>query len=345
MNYYQILGVESNATEKEIGDAYRTLARKYHPDVSQDSNSVEKFKQVAEAYEVLSDVEKRSQYDRYGSVGVGKFDGIDPFDVFSHVFGNRKKRGKDRLVEISLSFKESFFGCKKIINVSKNDICNHCNGSGIKKWKTCEQCQGSGCKIVQQRPFVLSVGCPSCRGQGKIVEENCQTCNGTGCIETGTQEVPLEIPAGVDEGMQIRLSGLGDFDSSHTVRGNLFVLIRVKKHEFFERNGIDLWCKVPIPYSRLILGDKISIPTMNKTIELKIPPNTRPGTKLRIKGQGIPNIHTANRCGDIVVVVELDMPIIDNEYKKKLKELSIIESKLISNERKKWDNYVDGSKS
>lgn len=343
MNYYDIMGVKNDATQDEINKAYRNLARQYHPDVSKEPDSSGKFKQVAEAYEVLGDPQKRERYDRYGSAGESVVD-LDPFEMFSRVYnmGRRgKKRGRDRLIDVQLTFEEAVSGCQKNIKATHKKSCKTCNGTGAIKWKTCPTCQGWGRQAVQQRPFVLEVTCSICQGRTRIADESCKECHGTGQIDGETQTVPIDIPAGVDTGMQVRLAGLGDFDVTNSARGDLFVNIVVRPHEFFERRGTDLWCNVYVPYSQLALGTKMEVPTLDKIVEVKIPSHTLPGAKLLLRGQGLSDIHMPGRKGNMVIIVNLDMPKAEGGYKKKLRELSTMEDKFPSPKRKEFNDYLE----
>ena len=344
MNFYDILGVKRDATQDDISKAYRQLARQYHPDISKEEDATEKFKKVAEAYEVLSDPQKKEQYDRYGSVGPQPMN-LDPFEIFSRMRpGRRQRRGSNRQVEVELAFEEAIAGCEKNITVAYRDSCPACKGSGAKTWKQCNQCQGRGRITMQQRPFVLEVGCTVCGGSGQLPDESCLKCGGTGFSKGREEVVPVNIPAGVDAGMQVRMAGLGDFDDTHSVRGDLYVILKVKPHEFFTREGIDLWCRIYLPYTKLVLGAKIEVPTLDKVVEVKVPAKTSPGTKLRLRKQGLPDIHRPGHVGDIIIVLDLDMPTAKGEYKKKLRELSTYEDKFVSPKGQEFNNYLDRRK-
>jgi len=346
MDYYDILGVKKDATQDDISKAYRQKAMRYHPDVSKEEGASEKFKEIAEAYEVLNDPQKRDQYDRYGTVGAAgpSAGGFDPFEIFNRMrrgHGRSRKRGRDRLVEAELSFEEAVAGCNKDIKVTYKDACEKCKGTGVKTWKNCETCQGRGRQTIQQSPFILEVGCTACGGHGRMPDEKCAECNGDGLKKAREETVTVKIPAGVDTGMQVRLLGLGDFDSTNSVRGDLYVTLKIQPHEFFTREGVDLWCRVYVPYTKLVLGTKLDVPTLDKVVEVKIPPNTSPGTKLRLKGHGLPDIHRPNRLGDIMIIVDLDMPKAKGDYKKKLRELSTLEDEFLSPQREEFNNYVE----
>jgi molecular chaperone DnaJ len=341
MDYYEILGIPKTATQDDISKAYRKKAMQYHPDVSKEADAAEKFKKIAEAHDVLGDPQKRAQYDRYGSVG--QIPQIDPFDVYANFFGGvrNQKRGRDRVVEAELEFDESVQGCKKDISVTYKDFCQKCKGTGVEQWQNCSVCKGRGRQTIQQRPFMLEMSCQACGGQGRSPSKECQECNGAGFKDAKTEVVSVKIPAGISTGVRIRLAGLGDFDETHSVRGDLYVVIKVKDHEFFVREGNDLWCKIPMPFTKLVFGDTVKVPTLSDVVEVKIPANTSPGTKLRLRGRGLPDISFPGRMGDIIVVVELDMPEAKGEYKKKLRELSILEDECMSSKRQAFNNRLE----
>jgi len=351
-DYYEVLGLSKGATEEEIKKAYRKLARQYHPDVNKDDKeAAEKFKEINEAYHVLSDPEKRARYDQFGHAGVdqgeagdfGGFGGFGDFgnfgsfgedifgDIFENFFGGgmgrtRRSgpiRGADLRYDLSITLEEAAFGADKEIEVERMESCDICNGTGAKpgtRPKTCPQCQGSGqIKHVQNTAFGRFVNvttCPACHGEGYIIEEPCHKCHGSGKIRV-SRKIKVKIPAGVDTGSKLRMSGEGEPGQKGGPPGDLYIFIRVKPHKLFVRNGDDLIYETPISFVQAALGDEIEIPTLEEKVKLKIPEGTQPGTKFRLKGKGIPHIRGIGR-GDLHIKVNVVIPKKLNDKQKEL---------------------------
>lgn len=352
-DYYEVLGLEKGASKEEIKKAFRQLARKYHPDVNKESGAEEKFKEIQEAYAVLSDDEKRSQYDQYGhnafnqNGGGYDFSGFDFSDIFGDIFGNfgfggfgggsrnqnGPRRGSDLAMTMTLSFEEAIFGAKKSVEVSRDETCSKCHGTGADKpedVETCGRCNGSGyVTVAQNTPFgriVNQTVCPECQGRGKIVTHKCSQCNGSG-TEHVRRTIDVTIPAGIDEGQQIRVSNQGEAGSNGGPTGDLYISFHILKHEFFERDGSNIYCKMPISFAQATLGAEIEVPTVDGKVKLKIPEGTQNGTEFRLKSKGITAVN-ANRKGDQYVQVQIVVPKhINKRQKEVIKEMdSILES-------------------
>ncbi|REJ15181.1 MAG: molecular chaperone DnaJ [Paenibacillaceae bacterium] len=338
-DYYEVLGVDRNASAEEIKKAYRSLARKLHPDVNKAPDAEERFKEVKEAYDVLSDEQKRAQYDRYGHIdpnqgfGGGGFSGADfgGFgDIFDMFFGggsrrdpNAPQRGSDLQYTMTIEFKEAVFGVEKDITIPRTETCDTCRGSGARpgtKPETCSVCRGTGQQeIVQNTPFGRIVNrrlCSQCGGTGRVVRDKCATCRGTGKVKR-QRTIHVRIPAGVDEGAQIRLSGEGEAGSRGGPPGDLYIVIRVKPHEFFEREGDDIYCEVPLTFAQAALGDEIEVPTLTEKVKLRIPAGTQTGTYFRLKGKGVPRLRGMGQ-GDQHVKVTVVTPTNLTEEQKEL---------------------------
>ncbi|MDD2506232.1 MAG: molecular chaperone DnaJ [Candidatus Cloacimonetes bacterium] len=337
-DYYEVLGVDKNADEATIKKNYRKLAMQYHPDKNPDNKEAEeKFKEASEAYEVLSDKDKRQIYDQYGHAGVeGQFgaggfswenfthrsDLNDIFgDGFSSIFdslfgggfgsrssGRSSNRGEDLQIELSLSLNEIAIGAEKKIKISTKEVCDKCNGSGSADGQvdTCSQCRGSGqVRQVRQSLFgqMQTVSeCPSCRGEGKIIKNKCGKCYGEGRIAK-VKEINVKIPAGVEENQYIRLRGQGNVGPRNGSRGDILVLIHEKQDDLFERNGNDIIMEYPISISQAVLGDEILVPTLSGKVKMKIPSGTQSGRLFRLKGQGIQSLNSYSKGDEIVRVV------------------------------------------
>lgn len=330
-DYYEVLGVNRSASENELKSAFRSLARQYHPDVSDDPNAEEKFKEINEAYAVLSDQEKRAAYDRYGHAGVNTqgmpdFTNIDLSDILEGIFGfggfggmggrrsrNAPRRGGDLSGRVKLSFEEAAFGVEKEIQITRDETCHTCNGSGAKPGtspKTCPNCNGQG-EVRQVHQTLLGsmvqvVTCPRCNGRGTTIETPCPTCNGRG-LERVTVNKMVTIPAGVSKGVQIRLAGEGQPGINGGPHGNYYLEVDVEQHEFFRRKGDDILLDLDINVAQAVLGDEIHVPTLNGDVELRIPPGTQPGKVFRLRDRGIPHLRSTGR-GDELVTVSVQIP-------------------------------------
>ena len=329
-DYYDVLGVDKNADDAAIKKAYRTLAKKYHPDVSTEDNAEAKFKEVQEAYEVLSDGSKRAQYDRFGhqvnngagfnSQGFGGGFDFDINDIFSNFFGggqtqrsNQRRKGQDMQRRMNISFEEAVFGAKRKIRVTVHEECHTCHGTGAHSKddvKTCTRCSGRGTVIVEQQSLFgrtrTQTTCPVCHGDGKEVTKKCSTCRGEG-IESHDKDVEVKIPEGIDTGQQIRLEGYGNKGYNGGPAGDLYILFNVTPHELYERHGDDIVVSVPLTIAQATLGDTIKVPTPHGNVKLKIPAGTQSGTTFRLRQKGIPNVRT-KRNGDEHVVVNIVTP-------------------------------------
>lgn len=345
-DYYEVLGVEKNATDEEIKRAFRKLAKQYHPDVNKEPDAEEKFKEIGEAYAILSDPEKRRQYDQFGHAafegGSSGFQGfnaedIDLGSIFDDLFGssfgfnfggstrrgkNSPRKGQDRLVKMNLTFEEAVFGCKKSINLDLNETCEKCHGAGGFNEKTCSKCNGRGTIVVEQKSmfgiFQTQTVCNECGGTGKTYETRCNECHGTGHVRTN-KEILVTIPEGVDTGYQLRISGKGEAGSNGGPNGDIYIEFSVKKHDFFERQDEDIYLEVPLTISEAALGCKKEIPTLENNVILEIKPGASTNDKLKLKGKGI-KIPNSMRKGDMYVILKVIIPTKLNRKQKKLFE-------------------------
>jgi molecular chaperone DnaJ len=331
-DYYEVLGVARSASEDELKSAFRRLARQYHPDVSSEPDAEEKFKEINEAYAVLSDSEKRAAYDRYGHAGVNTqgmpdFTNIDLSDILEGLFGgfggfggmggrrtrNAPRRGADLGARVRLTFEEAAFGVEKEVKITRDEECQTCNGSGAKPGTTphtCPQCNGQG-EVRQVHQTLLGsmvqvVTCPRCNGRGEVIETPCGTCNGRG-LEQKTISKLVTIPAGVSNGVQIRLAGEGQPGVNGGPHGNFYLEIEVENHAYFRRKGDDVLLDLDINISQAVLGDEIHVPTLNGDVELRIPAGTQPGKTFRLRGRGIPHLRGSG-SGDQLVTVSVQIP-------------------------------------
>ncbi len=324
-DYYELLGVPRNASETEIKKAFRSLALKYHPDRNPDNKeSEEKFKKINEAYSVLSDAEKRANYDRYGTAegvgaGFGAFTGAGFGDIFEDIFGDffgfsgqrrpRPAKGTDLRYDLDITLEESAFGAEKKIEVPRWEACSRCKGSGSKPGKgpaTCPNCRGTGHVRFQQGFFSVSKTCGSCQGAGKIITDPCAECKGSGRLKK-VSTISVKIPAGVDLGSRLRMSGEGEPGINGGPPGDLYIIINLKKHPVFVRKNNDIYCEATISFPQAVLGSEIEVPTLDATSAIKIPPGTPSGKAFHLKGKGIPRLGGHGR-GDEIVVVTIEVP-------------------------------------
>ncbi|EHQ91720.1 molecular chaperone DnaJ [Desulfosporosinus youngiae] len=331
---YEVLGVERNASEQEIKKAYRKLARQYHPDANPGNKEAEeKFKEVAEAYDVLSDPEKRARYDQFGHAdpGMGGFGDAGGFgDIFDMFFGGGggqrrggPQRGSDLRYAMTLTFEEAAFGVEKEIQVPRDETCMDCQGSGAAPGThptTCSQCHGTGqVKVTQRTPFgqiQTARTCPNCHGEGRTVSSPCSACHGQGKVRK-VKTIKITVPQGSEDGLNLRLSGDGEAGSKGGPPGDLYIVLQVKPHKFFERDGNDVYCEVPITFVQAALGAEIEVPTLDGVVSMKVPEGTQTSTIFRLKGHGIPRRRGTGR-GDQHVRVVLTTPTKLNEKQKKL---------------------------
>ncbi len=363
-DYYEVLGVEKNASDSEIKKAYRKLAMKYHPDkAGDDKEAEEKFKEASEAYEVLSDSEKKARYDQYGHAGLegafgqggfswsdfthaGDFSDLFGEGGFSSIFeqffggfgggggrnrGQKRNRGEDLQLEISITLKEVNDGADKKLKIKIKDNCDSCNGSGSADGasETCPQCNGQGqVRQVRQSLFgqIQTVGeCPTCHGKGKIIKNKCPKCTGSGRVDT-FKEIKITIPAGIDDGQYFRLRGQGNIGVNNGERGDIIVLVHVKEHDLFEREGANLILEYPISFSQAALGDEVKVPTINGKIKLKVPEGTQSGKVLRLRGQGLPHVNSTYK-GDLYIKLMVITPTkLSSRERELLQELQTYDS-------------------
>jgi molecular chaperone DnaJ len=342
-DFYEVLGVPRNASQEEIKKAFRRLAMQYHPDRNKEPGAEARFKEINEAFEVLSDPEKRAAYDRFGhagaaGTGAGRgFEGFSNFagfgDIFDAFFGSMRRstgpqRGADLRYNLTLTFEEAVFGTEKEIEVTRSEQCSFCGGSGAEpgsRPERCPSCGGSGeIRRVQQSIFGQFVNvstCERCHGEGRIVTRACTHCRGTG-RERKVRKLQVKIPPGVDSGQQLRLSGEGEAGSHGGPPGNLYVLLQVQEHPYFKRDEDDIILDLPINIAQAALGDEVEVPTLEGKAELKIPPGTQTGRIFELKGKGVPHLRGGGR-GDQIVRVRVVTPTnLTNEQKRLLRELA-----------------------
>jgi len=328
-DYYDILGVGRNASDDEIKAAFRRLARQYHPDVNKEEGAEEKFKEINEAYGVLSDRDKRARYDRFGKEGLGNMGGFRDYtadfsDIFEELFGSfgfstgrsrrSPRRGRDLQMQVTLTFEESVFGVEKEIEFQREETCSRCNGNGAEPGTSpvkCPTCNGQG-EVRQVRQtflgqMVQTATCPTCNGRGETISSPCKTCHGNG-LERKTIKKKVQIPGGVDRGTQIRLAGEGGPGIHGGPTGSLFLVLDVKPHKFFKRRENDLILNLDINVAQAVLGAEINVPTLEGDEKLKIPAGTQPGKVFTMKGMGVPHVRSKNRRGDQLVIVNVAVP-------------------------------------
>ena len=366
-DYYEILGVSKNATDDEIKSAFRKLAKKSHPDINKDPDAPAKFKEAQEAYAVLSDKDKRSKYDQFGHAafdqaaggfgGAGGFDfsdfDINLDDILGNMFGggfgyssrggrgNRKTRGSDLLREVKLTFEEAIFGCEKDLKIDVNEKCPECNGEGGFDKTTCPDCHGSGTVTSEQRTlfgtFMTKTTCSTCGGTGSTFKKKCTRCRGDGRIRQ-SKTITVKVPSGIDTGMRLRLSGKGEASPNGGENGDLYLEFRVANHEFFERDGDDIYLEVPLNIAEAALGCKKDIRTISSIITLAIPAGTENGDKQRIKGKGIKNSSTG-KTGDMYIIFKVVSPGKLSRDQKKLFE-ELLDTDLSTSETDKFERFV-----
>jgi len=348
-DYYEVLGVDKNASEDEIKKAYRKKAKQYHPDLNPGDKEAEaKFKEANEAYEVLSDATKKARYDQFGHAGVdpnygaggaggaggfGGFDFGDLGDLFGGIFGgfgggrqanpNAPRRGDDVQTRVTISFEEAAKGCKRTVNISRIELCPECGGTGAAKGsspKTCPDCKGSGHVNVQQRtPFgVISTSrtCSKCNGKGRVVDHPCSKCRGGGIVSKKVQ-MDVSIPAGIDDGQVFKVRGEGNKGLNGGPAGDLLVIVMVRPHPFFERDGYNVWCDVKVSFAQAALGDSLFVPTLDGKVKYELPAGTQPGAVFVMRGRGIQALNGRGK-GDQMIRIIVEVPKNLNQKQKEL---------------------------
>ena len=374
-DYYEVLGVSKTATQDELKKAYRKLARKYHPDLNKDNEeAAEKFKECNEAYSVLSDDQKRAQYDQFGHAafenggmgggggfggagGFGGFGGSGMEDIFDMFFGGQggrggsraktgPQRGADLRFDLEITFEEAAFGLEKEINLYRDETCDHCHGEGAEpgsKVESCPECNGTGyVRFTQNTMFGQMVNerpCSRCKGEGKIISEPCKECFGRGTVKRD-KKLKVKIPAGVDNGSRLRVANEGEAGAKGGPNGDLYVYLYVKPHKFFERDGTTVLCEVPINIVQATLGADIKVPTLDGQVTMKVPEGTQPGKVMRIKGKGIPNLRGGSR-GDQLVRIKVVVPTkLSDKQKDALRKFADISKDNINPEEKSFMDKV-----
>ena len=354
-DYYEILGVSKDASKDEIKRAYRKLSKQYHPDINKEPGADEKFKEISEAYEVLSDDTKRAQYDQFGHAGANQdFDGFGGFggfsdawfggfeDILNTFFGggstrrrnpNAPRQGADLQYTMTLTFEEAVFGKETDIEIPREEQCSTCHGSGAKPGthpEECPYCHGSGqISTEQNTPFGRIVNrrvCHHCGGTGQVIKHKCPTCHGTGKVKK-RKKIHIKIPAGIDNGQQLRVAGKGEPGINGGPNGDLYIIFQVKEHEFFERDSDDIYCEMPISFVQAALGDEIEVPTLYGKVKLKIPAGTQTNTKFRLRGKGVKSVRSTTP-GDQHVIVRIVTPTkLTEKQKQLLREFAEISGK------------------
>ena len=355
-DYYEILGVSKTASDNEIKAAFRGLAKKYHPDINKDPDAPEKFKEAQEAYAVLSDPDKRRQYDQFGhaafqggGAGASGFDfsGFDFSDIFGDLFGgssffgggrsssNRPRKGNDSILRVNLTFDEAVFGTKKTININTMETCVECNGKGGHDESVCPSCHGSGSVTAEQHTlfgtFMTKTTCSTCRGTGRVFKETCKKCHGNGKVKVN-KDLEVKIPAGVNTGNQLRLSGKGEAGINGGPNGDIYLEFNVGSHPLFERDDNDIYLILPLTITEAVLGCKKDVPTLYGTVKLTIPEGSETNDKHRLKGKGVEDVNTGKK-GDMYVVLKVAIP------KKLSKEQKSLFEKLSSTDLESGNDF------
>ena len=373
-DYYEVLGVQKGASAEDIKKAYRKAAMKYHPDRNPgDKEAEEKFKEVGEAYEVLSDDEKRARYDQYGFAGVdpnyaggagfGGFDGFGGFggfsdlgDIFGDLFGggsrraggqNSARRGENLLSRLELTFEEAAFGCDKEVSVPRIENCAACNGTGSADGniETCPKCRGTGQERVVQNFMGMQMQstapCSQCGGKGKIIKTPCNTCKGKGKVRR-TKRVTVKVPAGVNEGQSVRVRGEGNVGTGGAPSGDLLVEVQIKPHKLFKRREFDVYCEVPISFAQAALGAEIEVPTLDGKVSYTIPEGTQTGREFVLRGKGIPQVGNPKLRGDHHFSVVVETPTkLTNEQKELLRQFDGTVSRSVTPKRKGFQDILN----
>lgn len=336
-DYYEVLGVNRDASESELKAAYRKLAHKYHPDKNPSDKAAEElFKEASVAYGVLSDAEKRAQYDRFGHAGMGNMgddfgQSVNIQDIFGDIFGDffgvnkasKREKGADLKVHLNIAFKEAAFGCEKEIKLKRKESCIECSGSGAKNPKnkiSCSMCKGHGEITMQKGFFAISQTCPQCKGQGVVITDPCNICKGSG-KRSVESSLKVKVPAGIEDGIQLRYAQEGEAGSAKGPKGDLYIAIGILPHPIFTRDGANVLCEVPISFADAALGAKIDVPTLDGRVSMTIPPGTQTGSIFRLKEKGMIKFGRPFERGDEMVKVKIEVPKkLSSKQKELLKE-------------------------
>lgn len=361
-DYYEVLSVERTASGEEIKRSYRKLAMQYHPDRNPgDAEAEAKFKEAAEAYDVLSDPGKKERYDRYGHAGLSDMGGgggagfsniNDIFDLFGDLFGGgmgggggrqrRQQHGQDLQIDVELDLMEAFKGTTKTLEFNRAEVCNDCDGSRMKKGSRpakCNRCGGRGAVVSRQGFFQIQVACPSCGGRGEIITDPCSKCDGQGQV-LAKRKLDVTIPPGVDNGSRIRLAGEGEVTELNGPRGDLYCRVRVKPHTVFQRDGVDLLCEVPITFSQAALGGELEVPTLTGAAIVQLSRGTSHGDIFRLRGKGMPDVRGRGQ-GDLLIRTLIEIPRkLSKRQEELLRELAELDKKHVSAERKGFFDRV-----
>lgn len=364
-DYYQVLGVAKGASDSDIKKAYRKLAMQYHPDRNPDNKEAEeKFKEVQKAYDILSDPEKRARYDQFGHAGVdpnmgggggfGGFGGAGGFDfgdIFSQMFGGaaggggrqQNFQGADLRYDIEITLEEAAAGAKKKITIPTHEECDLCHGSGAKQGTsatTCSTCGGSGVVHVRQVIFQLQQTCPTCHGTGKQIKDPCVKCHGAGLVKT-RKTLEVNIPAGIDDEQRIRLAGEGEPGTHGAPSGDLYVVVHIRRHDIFERDGMDLHCELPISFTTAALGGEVEVPTLDGRVKLNIPKETQTGRRMRVKGKGMKSLRSS-ATGDLYCHIVVETPVnLTDRQKELLEEFEKISTGLDRAQTPRQKSFMD----
>ena len=361
-DYYEVLGISRNATDEEIKKAFRKLAFQYHPDHNHGDGAADRFKEINEAYEVLSDADKRAAYDRFGHGGAeGLFGrGFEGFDfggfgdIFDAFFGGATtatrqapRRGADLHYSLTITFEEAVFGCEKEMSISRTENCSQCQGVGSKPGSQptrCPNCNGTGqVRRVQQTifgRFTNTTTCSQCHGEGRIITEPCPQCRGTG-KEKRQRSILVKIPAGIDGGSQLRLSGEGEAGLRGGSQGNLYITLSVLPHQFFVRNGDNLLYELPINFAQAALGAEVEVPTLDGKVKLKIPASSQTGKVFRLKGQGVPHLHRGGRGDQLITLLVVTPESLTKKQRQLFEELASSFSPENMPPPEKWEGLLD----
>ena len=367
-DYYATLGLDKNASADDIKRAYRKLAKQYHPDVNKEPGAEEKFKEINEAYDVLGDEQKKARYDQYGSAdpnaGFGGFGGgFEGFqgggfggfdDIFSAFFGGGSRRGgasnqaqpgQDVEKSLNITFEEAVYGCKKRIRVAAEEECMQCGGTGAfskSDIKTCDKCKGQGRVFIRQQTIfgssTVQTNCPDCGGTGKTITKKCPNCGGKGRVKT-TKDIEINIPAGIQTGMTMRLEGKGPAGYNGGPNGDLYIKFVCGEHKQFKRDGLNIILEIPLSFSQAALGDEIMIPTIEGDVSLKIPAGTQTGTQFRLRNKGTKNPKGGSAKGDQIVIVRVETPTnLTADEKKLFEQLGNVQKQ---NKKSPWEKFKD----